>query len=395
MKKTTSGIERLVEDSKNQDLIKGNLGILCHSASTSSNYVHTLSILKSLFGNRLKKIFGPQHGFVTDVQDNMVESEDFIHPFFNLPVHSLYSETRIPTDKMLEGIDTVVVDLQDVGTRVYTYIHTLSLLMEKCGKIGIKIVVLDRPNPVGGTIIEGNILKKDFESFVGRHPIPMRHGMTIGEMALYINKYHQTNCQLEIIKMKHWEREMFWEDTGLPWIPPSPNLPTVESALTFVATVLFEGTNISEGRGTTRSLEIVGHPSIEPYSCLEEINKQLKEFPLEGFILRPLIFCPTFQKYQDKPCGGFHIHITDKFSFRPWLLGQFLCRFFREKLKNEFKWNDKPYEYEFNGLAIDFINGDEALRHWIEKKGTFEELLSMEQKNREEFLDKRKQILLY
>jgi uncharacterized protein YbbC (DUF1343 family) len=208
----------------------------------------------------------------------MVETTHYVHPYFKIPVYSLYSETRIPTDEMLSGLDHVFVDLQDVGTRIYTYIYTMTLLLEACQKKGIEVVILDRPNPIDAQTLEGNVLKPEFTSFVGRHPIPVRHGLTMGEVAQMHQKFWSNNqCPLQIIEMKGYQRHMSFEDTGLPWVIPSPNLPTIDTAYTFVGTVLYEGTNISEGRGTTRSLEILGHPKIEAFGFHEKLKPILKK----------------------------------------------------------------------------------------------------------------------
>ncbi|EQC49503.1 PF07075 family protein [Bacteriovorax sp. BSW11_IV] len=394
MKAIQTGLERLINDKNIQDRITGNIAYLCHSASVDPNLEIGITPLQRIFGTRLKKVFGPQHGLVSDVQDNMVETDHYLHPFFQIPVYSLYSETRIPTDKMLEGIDTFLVDLQDVGTRVYTYISTMSLLMEACAKNDIKVVILDRPNPAGGEIIEGCLLEKGFESFVGRHPIPQRHGMTMGEMALYANKYHNINCELEVVQMSGWSRSHFWNDCHLPWVNPSPNLSTPESAITFCGTVLYEGTNISEGRGTTRALEVVGHPEIEAYSFYEGIKEELHAAS-EGFVARPVVFMPTFQKHVGKACGGLHLHPTKPESFYSWRVGQILLREFINKLGTSFAWNDKPYEYESNRLAIDYINGNETLRHWAENNGSLSELLALEKKGMDQYMGHREDCLLY
>ncbi len=351
--------------------------------------------MQKLLGKNLVKLFGPQHGFVTDVQDNMIETKDYIHPYFKIPVHSLYSHTRIPTDQMLDGVDTFVVDLQDVGTRVYTYITTLALSMQACGKKGIKVVVLDRPNPVGGEITEGTILESSWKSFVGHHKIPQRHALTMGEVALLTKKFYGVECELEVVKMEGWERGMFWKDTGLPWVNPSPNLPTPEGALTFVGTVLYEGTNLSEGRGTTRSLEVVGHPKIEPFSFAENFTKKLAKSGLTGQVIRPVVFLPMFQKHSGHACGGVHLHFTDPRSFRPWTVSQLLCREFSNVLGSDFQWRDTAYEYEHDRLAIDLINGTEQVRKWVEKSGTLEELQALEARGLEGYRAQRREILLY
>ena len=380
MEKVRTGLDILTKDNNLQKKFKGNVALVCHNASIDSTYTHGILKFKEMFGSRFIKIFGPQHGFSTDVQDNMVETDHYIHPYFNIPVYSLYSETRIPTDEMLEGIDHLFIDLQDVGCRVYTYIYTLTLILEKCANKDIEVIVLDRPNPINGIDVEGNLLELEFESFVGRHSIPMRHGMTMGEVALmHQNLWTNKKTNLKVIKMLNWKREMFFEDTKLPWLLPSPNLARSESACTFPSTVLLEGTNLSEGRGTTQSLEIVGHPKIEPFSFYENhLSNVIKSTRLEGFVLRPITFLPTFQKHANQVCGGFQIHITNKKVFKPWRVGQLVLREFYHYLGNDFEWNKKPYEYNFTQLPIDLINGSSKLRHWVENNENIEMLDSFE-----------------
>lgn len=396
MSTVQTGLDRLIADKKLQEKFKGNIGYLCHSASITAEFEHGLLALQRVFGSRLTKIFGPQHGFVTDVQDNMVESNHYIHPFFKLPVYSLYSETRIPTDEMLAGLDHIFIDLQDVGTRIYTYIYTMTLLMEACQRKGIEVVVLDRPNPINGVTLEGNILDLNYASFVGRHPLPVRHGLTMGEVARMHQRYWGgQDCQLTVIEMQGWQREMSFEDTGLPWVLPSPNLATIEAAYTFVGTVLYEGTNISEGRGTTRSLEILGHPKIESFAFHQKLKPVLNKARLDGFVLRPLVFLPTFQKHAGVPCGGFQIHVTDRNKFEPWRLCQYLLKEMYKELGSHFKWKGPPYEYEFHKAPVDLINGTDQLRLWVEKDGTEDEYQAIMQKQQTEFSEQRRSILIY
>lgn len=391
-----SGLDRLLGDSDLQKKFKGNIGYLCHSASVTKELEHGLLALQRVFGKQLTKIFGPQHGFVTDVQDNMVETKHYSHPYFKLPVYSLYSETRIPTDEMLEGLDHIFVDLQDVGTRIYTYIYTMTLLLEACAKKGIEVVILDRPNPIDADTLEGNILDLNYASFVGRHPIPVRHGLTMGEVAKMHQKYWaQDPCKLTVIEMKGYQRTMSYEETGLPWVIPSPNLPTIETAYTFVGTVLYEGTNISEGRGTTRSLEILGHPKIEAFGFHEKLKPVLEKAKLTGFVLRPLVFLPTFQKHANVPCGGYQIHVTDRKAFEPWRLCQYLLREMYHELGSDFAWKQPPYEYEFHKVPVDLINGTDALRLWVEKRGGEEEYQAIMKEGQDEFREHRQSILLY
>ncbi len=381
--KVKTGLDVLINDKEIQKKFNGNVALLCHNASIDSTYTHAALKFKELFGERFVKLFGPQHGFSTDAQDNMIETDHFIHPYFKMPVYSLYSETRIPTDKMLEGIDHLFVDLQDVGCRMYTYIYTLTLLLEKCGKNAIEVVVLDRPNPLNGVDLEGNMLDMEFESFIGRHPIPVRHAMTIGEVALMHQKlWAKDKANLKVIKMLHWDRSMYYEDTKLPWLLPSPNLARIESSYTFPATVLFEGTILSEGRGTTQSLEIVGHPKVEPFLFYEKhLLDAVKKSKLEGFKFRPITFLPTFQKQADKVCGGIQIHVTDKSTYKPWRVGQLLMRELYHYLGEDFQWKKPPYEYNYTQQPIDIINGTDKLRHWVENNDSVEKLDAFENLN--------------
>jgi uncharacterized protein YbbC (DUF1343 family) len=396
MSKVLSGLDVLQADNSLQKKFTGKIGYLCHSASVNKDLRHGLEVMLDIFGDQVIKVFGPQHGFVTDVQDNMIESTHYTHPYFKLPVYSLYSETRVPTDEMLAGIDHLFVDLQDVGTRIYTYIYTLTLLLEKCAGKDIEIVVLDRPNPIDADTVEGNVLEAGYETFVGRHPMPVRHGLTIAEVAkMHQLFWHDEKCHLNLICMHGYHRKMSFEDTGLPWVMPSPNLPTIDGCYPFVGTVLFEGTNISEGRGTTRSLEIVGHPDLEPWSYKKHLDEVMQKANLEGFFLRPLNFQPTFQKHAGVGCGGFQIHVLDRAIFKPWRVCQLLCREFKQQLGDKFQYKQDPYEYEYDKNPVDMINGTDKLRHWYENNGTYAELEAMESSTLPAYLDLRSQALLY
>ncbi len=392
---TLTGLDSLADSTKLQQSLKGKIAYLCHSASVNRELRSGIEILRKIYGSRLVKLFTPQHGLCGDVQANMIESTSFQHPYYKLPVCSLYSTTRQPTAEMLAGIDTILVDLQDVGTRVYTYIHTLTLLMEACSNKDIEVVILDRPNPINGETIEGNVLEPAYASFVGRYPIPMRHGLTIGEIALHAQKFCGVKCQLRVIPLENWQREFYFEDTRLPWIAPSPNMPTVTSALVYPGMVLFEGLSASEGRGTTKPFEIFGHPDLDPFASLKGLEKALKEALVTGVALRPLYFQPTFDKHQKKFCGGYQIHVTDRCTFHPWHFAQIIIRELRRLLGNKLAWNDPPYEYEYQKLPIDILNGSEAPRLWVEKQGDFEELATIEQKQLNTFVEQCEEILLY
>lgn len=391
-----TGLQRLIDEPELRNTIKGNIGLLCHSASVSNDLKVAIEVFQSIFGDRFKKAFGPQHGFVSDVQDNMVETDHYQHPYFKIPIYSLYSETREPSDEMLEGIDTFVIDLQDVGTRVYTYITTMCYILKACSKKQIKVVILDRPNPVGGEMIEGAILEEELTSFVGCMPIAQRHAMTMGEVAQFARSYFDLDIDLEVIKMKNWSRSQFFFQTKLAWINPSPNLATPDSAITFCGTVLFEGTNFSEGRGTTRALELIGHPSLEPYSFYEQLEQKLKNLDwFDSFKLRPTVFMPTFQKHANKPCGGFQIHVSDPKRFKSWYLSQILCQELYHHNEIKFSWSTHKYEYRFDKLAIDLINGTEKVKQWVEQNQSLEELIKIETISMDLFIKRRQKSLLY
>jgi uncharacterized protein YbbC (DUF1343 family) len=374
--KTIAGIDHLKTIAPSH--FNGKIGLLCHAASIDHTYRHSIEVFDELFGPRFTTILSPQHGLIGNVQDNMVESKHFVHPHFKRPVYSLYSETRTPTPEMLKDCDTLFVDLQDVGCRIYTYIYSLSLTMEMCAKLGKKVVVLDRPNPIGLRAVEGNVLDMKYKSFVGLHPLPARHGLTIGEFARMAQALWHPKCDLEVIGLKNYSRDMYFEDTKLPWVLPSPNLATVEAAFSFNSTVILEGTNVSEGRGSTRSLELIGHPDFDPWKHQATLQKKMRDAALTGFHLRPVVFLPTFQKHAGKDCGGYQIHVTDRQAFRPWRVGQVLLQYFYHALGSSFAWKQPPYEYEYKLLPIDLINGTDYLREWVEKNRPFQELVDFE-----------------
>ncbi len=288
----------------------------------------------------------------------MIESEDSRDPELGIPIFSLYSHTREPTQEMFQHIDVLIIDLQDVGTRVYTFIYTMSYCLEAAGRYNKKVIVLDRPNPVGGHLVEGNVLQPAWRSFVGRYPIPMRHGMTIGELARMFNREFGTNCDLEVIPMEGWQRAMLFPDTGLPWIAPSPNLPTTTSALVYPGQVIWEGTNVSEGRGTTQPFELFGAPFIDPDQVLSVVD----DSHLEGSILRPVAYEPTSNKWQGEICRGFQIHITAPNRFRPFRASMALLQAIMRCYPDQFQWKSPPYEYEYERLPMDLIIGDQKIR---------------------------------
>lgn len=355
------------------EAVKGKrLGLLCNPASVDSRFTHTRFRIAQAFPGQLKALYSPQHGFFAEKQDNMIESDHLEDAATGLPVFSLYGETRKPAPAMLAAIDILLVDLQDVGTRVYTFIYTLSYCMEAARQTGKKVIVLDRPNPVGGNRIEGNLLKSETVSFVGRYPIPMRHGLTIGELAILFNTAFGIGCNLEVIAMQGWKRDMTFERTGLPWVAPSPNLPTVASALVYPGQVIWEGTNISEGRGTAQPFELFGAPFLSCDRLLKAIDERL----LQGAVLRPVVFEPTANKWSGRPCRGFQIHVTDKSLYSPYALSLGLYQAIYRLYPKAFAYKQPPYEYEFTRLPMDLILGDGEIRSRIEAGDSIVEIVA-------------------
>ncbi len=371
----------------------GRLGLLYNQASVDSNYKSVSDVLSDLFPGRLKVLFGPQHGVWTTEQDNMIETGHQEHPRLNIPIFSLYHKSRRPDPTALDMVDTVIIDLQDVGTRVYTFVVTLLYMLEECAGKGKKVVVTDRPNPINGVHMEGNLLEREFESFVGPHQIPMRHAMTIGELALMFNRERHIDCDLEILPMEGWKRSMFFEDTGLPWVMPSPNMPCVDTAIVYAGQVLLEGANISEGRGTTKPFEIFGAPFIDPIRILDNFDMAA----VSGAILRETAFKPVFNKWANHVCRGFQIHVVDRREFKPFSFTLELFRTLREIYPEEFHWTSGPYEYECDNAPIDVILGTQKWRKALDSGSKKNLIPLMEElfQELEQFAERRKKFLLY
>ena len=346
------------------------IGLLCNPASVDRRFRHARTLIHQTFPGQLKVLFSPQHGFYAEKQDNMIESENGRDPLLQIPLYSLYGKTRIPTKEMLENIDVLIVDLQDAGTRVYTFIYTLSYCMEAARDQGKSVLILDRPNPVNGQAVEGNCLATDCRSFVGRYPIPMRHGLTIGEMARLFNRYYGIGCHLEVIPMTGWKRTMEYADTGLPWVAPSPNLPTPASAGVYPGQVIWEGTNVSEGRGTTQPFELFGAPFLDP----QRILSCLSDKDLLGIVLRETAFEPTSGKWQGKLCRGFQIHVTEPDNYLPYITSLKLLQAVMRHHAKDFSWKNPPYEYEFEKLPIDLIIGDSEIRKRMERLDSLDDI---------------------
>ena len=356
------GTDRLLASGRLDGL---KIGVVCNPASTDHEIRHIADRLVSAGpkGPSLQAIFGPQHGFRSDVQENMIETGHARDILRRVPVYSLYSETREPTAEMLHDVDALVIDLQDVGTRIYTYIYTMANCLVAARKHGIPVIVCDRPNPIGGDAVEGPMLVHGFESFVGLYPLPMRHGMTIGELARLFNDAFGIGADLDVMPMDGWARGMYFDATGIPFVPPSPNIPTLDSAIVYPGTVLFEGTNVSEGRGTTKPFELLGAPWVDAERFADGMNG----LGLPGVRFRPAVIEPTFHKHAHTSCGGCQIHVLDRRTFQPVETGVALLAAFRAADPDRFCWRDPPYEYEHTLLPIDILAGSAELREQIEQ----------------------------
>ena len=384
------GIERLLGDQIG--LLDGaRVGAVVHPASVLPDLRHTVDVLVGNKRFELVSLFGPQHGARGEKQDNMIESEFYRDPDTGLPVHSLYGSTRRPQEGMLEDLDVLVYDLQDVGTRVYTFIHTMAYCMQACAQFRKRMVIADRPNPIGGVLMEGDLLDQAYRSFVGLYPIPMRHGMTVGELARLFNGEFGIGCDLAVVPMLGWRRSMWFDQTGLPWVQPSPNLPTLESAIVYPGMVLVEGTTLSEGRGTARPFEYVGAPYIRP----EELASRLNSLGLPGVAFRPAYFEPTFQKWGGVMCGGVQLHVRDRNSFEPYLTGITVISLVKLLYPDSFGWRQPPYEYEYERLPIEILCGGRKVPSLIDRGATPAEIRESWREDVASFRRLRARYLLY
>jgi uncharacterized protein YbbC (DUF1343 family) len=367
------GIDEVLKDPGARKPLQGRrLAVLGHAASLTSDGRHTLDALTGCPGLRVTAALGPQHGMRGDKQDNMSETTDYLDPRHGIPVFSLYGEVRYPTDAMMDAFDVLLVDLQDLGTRIYTYVTTLAYLLDACARKGKALWVLDRPNPAGRPL-EGSILEAGWESFVGAAPLIMRHGLTFGELALWLANVKGLDLELRVVRMSDYRPEdgpgYGWPLHRLSWVNPSPNASSLNMARCFPGTVLFEGTTLSEGRGTSTPLELIGAPDIEFERVLRRMSDLRPEW-LEGCLLRACWFEPTFQKHAGKLCSGIQIH-TDNDAyrhhrFRPYRLAALLLKSLRLEYPDYEIWRDFPYEYETERLAIDLLSGGTFLREWVD-----------------------------
>lgn len=387
---TTIGLEIFIQSDKVVTEHE-KIGVLTNQASVDHRLRHNRVILQKKFGNRLTTLFSPQHGFYSEQQDNMIESDHHIDDQTGLTVYSLYGEVRKPTREMFADIDTLVIDLVDVGTRVYTFLYTMAYCLEAASEFDRKVIVLDRPNPIGGALVEGNLLESACSSFVGLYPLPMRHGMTFGELAHFINSEFNIGAELQVVSMEGWQRSMNYEDTGVPWVFPSPNMPTPATALVYPGQVIWEGTNISEGRGTTFPFEIFGSPFLQQEKILTELGSE----ELGGCYLRPLRFIPTSGKWANELCQGFQLHVTDPEVFRPYQTSLILLQKILLLYPEDFRYKQPPYEYEYTRLPLDCILGSEKLRRDIEAGESIAALENEWQPDVDSFIRKRERYLLY
>jgi uncharacterized protein YbbC (DUF1343 family) len=362
-----TGLARVLEE---RSVLEGKrIGLIANATSVDASLAHAADRLRVVPGVQLIALFGPEHGLRGHAQDQ-IELGDAIDERTGLRVHSLYGATRVPTPAMLRGLDALVFDVQDIGARYYTFIWTLAHAMEACARDGLEMIVLDRPNPIGGAHIEGNLIEPGYTSFVGLYPIPNRHGMTVGELARLFNDEFGIGCRLSVVPMRGWRRDQWFTRTGLPWVLPSPNMPTLATALVYPGACLVEGTNLSEGRGTTRTFEIVGAPWVDPYRLVAELQQE----DLPGVSFRPLFFEPTFHKFAGQVCGGVQQHLVDRSAYRPLRTGVALLKAVRRLWPSSFRWREPPYEYETSRPAIDVLAGTSRLREQVEADAPLAEI---------------------
>jgi uncharacterized protein YbbC (DUF1343 family) len=389
----STGLDLLVRE--NFARLQGkSVGLVCNMASVAGNLRHSLELMLEPHRRgelKIQVVFGPQHGLWGHTQDNMIEWEGAADPRSGLVIHSLYGEHREPTDAMLDGVEVLVVDLPDVGARYYTFIWTMALCMKACAAKGIPVLVLDRPNPLGGRQVEGTVLDPNYESFVGLYPLPMRHGLTIGEVATYLQRRFFPSCQLEVLRIEGWRRDMYFEATGQPWVMPSPNMPTVDTAVVYPGMCLLEATLLSEGRGTTRPFEIFGAPYIDGWKLGEHLNG----LGLPGVYFRPIQFEPTFNKHMKSLCEGAYIHVLDRGAFESVLTAVAILQEVVRLYGDKFEWHPGPYEYEYEKKPIDILAGNEWLRESIENLTPLETIRERMRDECQVFESTRQDSLLY
>ena len=382
------GLDVLV--SRLPKLLRGRrVGLLCHQASVTRELTHAVAAVGRIRGARLTALFAPEHGIAGAAQDH-ARVGSLRDRSTGLPVWSLYGRQLAPSPAMLAEIDTLVVDLQDVGSRYYTFLWTTALCMQACARARVPVVVLDRPNPLGGLVMEGNLPDPRFASFVGLYPLPARHAMTVAELAAYLNATHSIGCNLAVVPMDGWRRAMTWEDTGLPWVAPSPNMPTPDTARVYPGGCLIEGTNLSEGRGTTRPFELLGAPFLDG----RRLARALARRDLPGVTFRAAAFQPAFHKYEGQLCHGVQLHVTDPARFKPF--ATYLAVIVEARRQSRlFRWRRPPYEFERTRLPIDLLCGGDGIRRAIERGVPLGRLERSWRRELTRFARARRRYLLY
>ena len=367
-----------------------SVGLLCHPASVTADLTPAAEALMRVKDMNLRRLFAPEHGITGAAQDLVLVGHEK-DPLTGLPVMSLYGRRLDPDLRVLEGLDALIVDLQDVGARYYTYNWTMALAMKAAARANLPVIVLDRPNPLGGERLEGNWPEAGWSSFVGLYPLPIRHGMTMGELAGYLNDRHELGCDLTVVPMLGWRRGMAWEDTGLPWVAPSPNMPTPDTARVYPGGCLVEGTNLSEGRGTTRPFEWIGAPYLDG----PRLARALERRGLPGVRFRPVGFEPAFHKWKSQRCGGVQIHVTDAARFKPFAAYLALIAEARRQAPRHFRWRRPPYEFERVRLPMDLLCGGPGIRRAIERGVSLARLETSWRPDLARFARARRPYLLY
>lgn len=390
MPRVVTGLERVLAD--RQDALAGKrVGLIANPTTVDARLRHAVDLLAAHPRVDLRVLFGPEHGLRGDAQ-YMIAVDAARDPRTGLPVHSLYGADEAsltPRPETLDGLDAVVFDIQDVGARYYTYVWTMVLAMRACAEAGVGFVVLDRPNPLGGREVEGGAIEPGYHSFVGLCSVPNRHGLTAGEIARWIAHREALDVDLEVVTMQGWQRDMYFEDTSLPWVMPSPNMPTRDTALVYPGMCLLEGTELSEGRGTTRPFELAGAPFVDGHALAAALEG------LPGLCARPVVFTPTFEKHTGQPCGGVQLHVTDRAGFRPYLTGVAFLRAARDLWPERFAWRAHAYEFVDHIPAIDLLAGSPALRQGIEAGASLDELAATWAAAEAAFREQRDPWLLY
>jgi uncharacterized protein YbbC (DUF1343 family) len=387
-----TGLDRLLADSKRLQKLKGaRVALLANPTSVTRELEHAIDAL-GVRGIELLRLFGPEHGVRAEAQD-MEVVEETRDPISRIPTVSLYGSTYDslrPAPQHLDDLDIVIADIQDIGARYYTYAYTVGLMMQACGEAGVEVWVLDRPNPINGESVEGNVVRDEMRSFVGMQPLATRHGMTLGELAHFFRKYCGWDCELDVVEMKGWHREMWYDDTGLPWVMPSPNMPTLETAVVYPGQCLLEGTNLSEGRGTTRPFELFGAPWVDAVA----LREKLLGYDLPGLKLRLSSFRPMFQKHANTTCAGLQLHVTNRETFESVTTSYAIISALLEQ-SDAFGWRTKAYEFVDDILAIDLLLGDQAVREALEEGQDPVEIARAHDPKLDEFSVRRRSCFLY